>query len=82
MTIEFRDGQHIAGQSAEKPTRIKVDLIEDGRTVAAEFRWNCARYARPVGVTRSDGFAYLSLSAADARELHRKLEAALEAAKP
>ena len=57
--------------SALSNPRINVDV--DGEDVVVYFSWNCARFERPVYMSRADGRASLGLSRDGARELHRAL---------
>ncbi len=55
-----------------------ISIEVNGDDVMIWFRWNYVKYARAAYVSRADGDASLGLSAAAARELHRKLGAALD----
>ena len=54
--------------------RISVDV--DGGDVVVYFSWDCARFERPVYMSRADGRASLGLSRDGARELLLTLGAA------
>ncbi len=51
--------------------RISVDV--DGDDVMVYFSWSCARFDRPVYMSRGDGNAALGLSRDGAQELRRQL---------